>query len=255
VALTVASVRKISVATSRPAGGHPPGLVARWSGEGDGTDSVGGNNATLTNVTFAEGKVGQAFSFNGFSSCIRIPASQALDLGAGDGFTIMAWIKPMQIDGYHPLFNWMDSVPLNFSIGHRPFESGVLMACITDAEGNRFLFTHPGVVASGVFQHIALTYDQPSGIGTWYLNGVTVARRPLSGQINGTKGDLWISHRDTNPGNWSSNRSFAGLMDEIAIYNRALSAAEIQTICTEENHGEPLTLPTPSTGWLEDWMR
>jgi hypothetical protein len=33
------------------------------------------------------------------------------------------------------------------------------------------------------------------------------------------------------------------LLDEIAIYNRALSLSEIQTICTEDNHGEPLPPP------------
>ncbi len=44
---------------------------------------------------------------------------------------------------------------------------------------------------------------------------------------------------------------FSGLMDDIAIYNRALSASEIQSICTEESHGEPLTLPTASMGWWE----
>ena len=255
VDLQVDSVRRISVSASRAAGAHPPGLVALWAGEGDGSDSAGGNTATLKDVTFAEGKVGQAFSFDGFSSSIRIPASPSLDIGAGDGFTITAWIKPTQIDGIHPLFAWTDGVPINCSIGQRPYESGVLMACITDGEGNRFLTTHPGVLAGGVFQHIALTYDKASGVGTWYLNGVIVAQRQLSGSVTGTKGDLWISHRDDRPGNWSTGRMFSGLLDEIAIYNRPLSAAEIQAVCTEENHGEPLTLPMPSTGWYESWMR
>jgi hypothetical protein len=44
-------------------------------------------------------------------------------------------------------------------------------------------------------------------------------------------------------------------MDEIAIYNRALSASEIQAICTEQSNGEPLTQPAPSTGWFEPWMQ
>jgi len=87
------------------------------------------------------------------------------------------------------------------------------------------------------------------------LNGVIVAQRLLSGHVTGTKGDLLVSHRDTTQGNWSSNRSFAGLMDELAIYNRALTASEIKEICMEENHGEPLPLPAPSTGWYESWMR
>ena len=233
----------------------PPGLVALWSGDGKGGDSVGGNNMTMTDISFAKGMVGQSFSFNGMSSTIKIPASPSLDVGAGDGFTIMAWIKPTDVNGIHPMFEWPDdSKPVVFEIGLRPSENGVLMSCVTDADGGRFVLSHPGVLTAGIFQHIAYTYDKPSGIGTLYLNGVIVAQRQLSGRVR-TKGDLLISHRDTNQGNWSSNRSFAGLMDEIAIYNRALSASEIQAVVTDQSHGEPLPLPTPSTGWFESWMR
>jgi Concanavalin A-like lectin/glucanases superfamily len=253
--LPVKLIRSLKVSAMTTPGQLPSGLVALWSAEGDGSDSVGDNTATLTDISFADGKVGQAFSFNGTSSSIRIPASPALDVGAGDGFTIMAWIKPTQIDGFHPLFVWTDAVAVNFSIGARPSDSGVLWGCITDGEGNRFVVSHPGVLASGVFQHIAVTFDKASGTGTWYLNGVIVAQRQLSGQVVGTKGDLLISRRDTTQGNWSSNRSFAGLMDEVAIYNRALSAAEVQAIVADQSHGEPLTLPAPSTGWYESWMR
>ena len=253
--LPVKMIRSVKVAAAGNGGALPSGLVALWSGEGDGSDSVGGNTATLTDITFAPGKVGQAFVFNGVSSWIKIPASPSLDLAAGEGFTIMAWIKPLDVDGLHPMFSWSDSVPLNFWIGVRPTENGVLNGCITDGEGNRFLVTHPGLVVPNVFQHVAVTYDKASGVGKWYLNGVVVAERQLSGAVNGTKGELWISHRDTHPGNWSSDRTYAGMMDEIAIYNRALPASEIQSICAEQNNGEPLATPTPSTGWYESWMR
>ena len=240
------------------ANGHlPPGLVALWSGEGNGSDSAGGNKMELTDIAFVKGKVGQAFSFNGKNSSIRIPASRALDLAVNDGFTIMAWIKPLDINGLHPLFQWLDtdSNPLNIWIGVRPFENGVLMASTTVATGNRFLVSNPGVLVQGRFQHIALTFDKASGNAIWYLNGVVVAQRELGGHLSATKGDLVISHRDENPGNWSTGRTYSGLMDEIAIYNRALSASEVQAVCTEQNHGDALPLPAPSTGWYESWMK
>jgi hypothetical protein len=111
------------------------------------------------------------------------------------------------------------------------------------------------VLVKGRFQHIALTFDKASGNAIWYLNGVVVAQRRLSGHLSATKGDLLISHRDETPGNWSTGRTYSGLMDEIAIYNRALSASEVKAVCMEQNHGAPLQLPTPSTGWHENWMR
>jgi hypothetical protein len=256
VKLHAKSVRQFCVSAPGTSKAHPAGLVALWSGEGNGKDSIGNNDATLTDVTFAEGRVGQSFAFNGFSSSMKVPASPALDLGAGDGFTITAWIKPADVQGLHPILQWSDDNMLNLWIGIRPYENGVLRGDITDDEGNHFLVSHPGTLTPGVFQHIAFAYDKVSGEGTLYLNGVVVARRHLGHQLVAhTKGDLWFSQRDERPGNWSTDRSFAGMMDEIALYNRALSAAEIQTLCSQESQGEPLASPAPSTGWFESWMR
>ena len=257
--LPVKMIRSIKVSMAGNAGQLASGLVALWSGEGDGNDSVGGNTAMLTDITYVEGRVGQAFSFNGASSSIRVPASPALDVGAGDGFTIMAWIKPTDVDGWRPLFQWelgtMYGEGPGLSLNARPTDSGGLWSGITTVTGNRLLASPRGLVIAGVWQHVALTYDKASGIGTLYLNGVTVGRRQLIGPPMSTKGDLWISRRNTHQGDWSSNRSYSGLMDEIAIYNRALSASEIQAICTEQSNGEPLTQPAPSTGWFEPWMQ
>ncbi len=212
VELPVDSVRRLTVSATSMAGTHPPGLVALWSGEGDGNDSVGGNTAMLTDISFEEGKVGQAFSFNGVSSCIKIAASRSLDVGAGDSFTIMAWIKPSDVQGLHPIIQWSDNNPLNLWIGIRPYENGVLRGDITDTEGNHFLVSHPGVLVSGIFQHIAFTYDKAGGVGTLYVNGVIVARRNLGSQlVANTRGDLWINQIDRTSGQLVNRPGFRGL--------------------------------------------
>jgi hypothetical protein len=121
-----------------------------------------------------------------------------------------------------------------------------------NGDQNKWLISQQGVLTKGVFQHVALTFDKASGMSVMYVNGVMVAQHQLAPQlVANTKGDLWFSQIDRRPGKWSTDRAYAGLMDEIAIYKRALSASEIQSVCTGQNHGEPLTLPTPSTGWLE----
>jgi len=58
----------------------PPGLVAWWRAEGDVTEVVDGNNGTNQNVTFTNGKVGQAFVFNDGASSISVPASPTPEL-------------------------------------------------------------------------------------------------------------------------------------------------------------------------------
>src|SRR6266851_8347103 len=73
----------------------PSGLVSWWPGEGDATDIAGTNPGILFNgITFATGQVGQAFSFDGSSSYVQVPASATLDVGQNDGFTMEAWINP-----------------------------------------------------------------------------------------------------------------------------------------------------------------
>ena len=90
-------------------------------GRGQWEDRRGGNNATLTDISFEEGKVGRAFSFNGTTSTITIPASQSLDVGMDGGFTIMVWIKPSDVNGLHPIAQWSNhDSPLNFWIGSLP---------------------------------------------------------------------------------------------------------------------------------------
>ena len=256
VELPTGSIHRLTVSAGGSLPG-PPGLVAFWSGENNGKDSISGTDAELMDVTFADGLSGQAFSFNGTSSRIRVPATPALDLGADDGFTIMAWIKPSDVQGLHPICQWLlngtyDDDALQFWIGLRPDENGVLHVSFLAGDQNPFLVSQPEVLMPNVFQHIALTYDKGSGIGILYVNGVIVCQRQLSpGIVANTKRDLWLSPLDNRPGNWSTGRMYSGLMDDIALYSRALTPSEIQSVCQEESHGQSLNLPATSTGWQE----
>jgi hypothetical protein len=251
--LPVNLIRSVRISSRSKAGELPSGLVALWSGEGDGSDSVNGINAELTDITFAEGKVGQAFSFNGTSSFFKIPDNPVLDVGAGGGFTVTAWIKPSDIQGLHPILEWQpgatmpSSLGIQLWIGDNPSSQGVLCAYFIDTNGNHFVHVPSswGTLVTDTWQHVAVTYNRASGIISLYVNGKAVSNLQWGSFIPLTKGDL-SSFRPSNPGDWTYNRFFSGLMDEVAIYNRALSAAEIQAVCTEQNDGEPLPPPTPA---------
>ena len=71
----------------------PAGLVSWWQAEGSANDAQGGNNGMLqSDATFAPGKVGQAFSFDGNGGAVLIGNPANLRLSAGD-FAVDAWVN------------------------------------------------------------------------------------------------------------------------------------------------------------------
>src|SRR6266446_6648244 len=71
----------------------PSGLASWWAGEGTASDSEGTNNGALFNgATFAPGKVGHAFSFDGVNGYIEIPDSPSLSIT--NTLSIDAWFWP-----------------------------------------------------------------------------------------------------------------------------------------------------------------
>ena len=98
------------------------------------------------------------------------------------------------------------------------------------------IWSAPGLLQSNVFQHVALTFDTNSGLAKLYFNGTNVATTnlfqpggpatPIVPFVPKTGGDLLLG-RDLT---LYTNNYFSGRMDEMSIYSRALSDAEIAGI-------------------------
>jgi hypothetical protein len=223
----------------------PSGLIGMWSGNGNGHNSVGGNNALLTDIVFAKGKTGQAFLFNSENAEIKIPASKEFRVGLTNGFTLAAWINPTDVSKDRPIFEWnagngttywgvhfhiAPGQPTTGSSG--PAGPGQLYANIVDRNGRwHQLGTSAGVVASNVFQYVALTYDRKSGDAKIYCNGDVVSKQDVGHFAPQTGYNLYLGKRPLTQGDTDV---FAGLLENAAVYNRALSEDEIQKIYTEQ---------------------
>ena len=104
ISATIALTALADVTNCAPA---PPGLVGWWAGEGNASDSGGTNNGALHGgMSFAAGEAGQAFSFNGSSGYVEMPASASLNVGAGAGLTFECWIKPAALADAQPVVEW-----------------------------------------------------------------------------------------------------------------------------------------------------
>ncbi|MGH7978793.1 MAG: LamG-like jellyroll fold domain-containing protein, partial [Limisphaerales bacterium] len=106
--------------------------------------------------------------------------------------------------------------------------TGCLFANLVDiTNGSHWIYSGPNLIQSNVFQHVALTYDTNSGNAMLFYDGTNVATTNWGINIvPKTTGDVLLG-RDMS---LETNNYFGGLMDEMSIYNRALSDAEIAAI-------------------------
>jgi hypothetical protein len=206
---------------------YPPGLVALWSGDGNGNDSVGGNNGMLVGgATLATGKVGQAFSFNGANQFVQVPDSPSLE---PTSITLECWFKAGNTVGGQlvgkPLGGRVyDSYSIWLQNGDI---SGII--CNSGAQGTpaRIAFTP----VPGVWYHVAYTFDSASQTQTLYLNGYPVVSNNAGIQMGYDSHPVMIG-ADSDFG--STTLPWTGEINEVSLYNRALSASEIQAIYTEQ---------------------
>jgi Concanavalin A-like lectin/glucanases superfamily/Immunoglobulin domain len=230
----------------------PSGLVAWWRAEGNANDSGGTNNGTVLNGGgYTNGEVGQAFSLEGTNAGVEIPASSSLDVGTGNGMTIEGWINPSAINDERTIFEWNNGsqwgANFDFSTppGAGPYGTGpgCLFVNLVDTNGNYHWLSSPaGIVQTDVFQHVAFTYDKSSGLAVLYLNGVIVATSNLGNNFTAqTSYDAYLGVRINNPPVASQ---WAG-MDEMSLYNRALSSNEIAAVYNAGSAGKCVAMGSP----------
>jgi hypothetical protein len=213
----------IASATTPDAPPTPPGLVGAWAfNEGAGPTAAdfsgSGNLGTLVGgATWStQGRYGGALSFNGSTGLVQIADSASLDLTTA--MTLSAWIMPTASQsGWRTILQRQtDAYFLNASSG---------AGALRPAGGGTFGSSTPyvaGPTASPVnaWTHVALTYD---GVTLrLFVNGTQVTTRATTGTIQATNSPLWIG------GNQPYGEFFNGLIDEVRVYNRALTQTDIQ---------------------------
>ena len=206
--------------------GHlPAGLVALWSGEGDTRDSVSGQTATpVGRVNYASGKVGQAFSLNGSDAYVSAPDSPALN--PTSAITVMGWINRRGVVGpYDPIINKGGDANAGYTLEF--LNNNVAFWIYKNGWQSSLSSGTGGEVQLGRWYHVAGVYD-----GTnirCYLDGQQVGTTALPpGPFSPSSIPLGIGYSH------NLARYFNGLIDEPAIYNRALSAEEILAIYTAQ---------------------
>jgi len=198
-------------------------LVAYWPFDNDILDKSGnGNNGTNYGATFVPGKINQSLNFDGINNYVEVADSTSLDIT--NQITVEGWIKLNSFSQRSTIAGrWRDINDIN--------ERGYLLTVSTDGSPMFYISTtganYPKAGASplstGQWYHLIGTYD---GVNIkLYVNGVLSATTPQVGNIYLNNESLLIG---ANDGWGGTTRKFTnGLIDEVKIYNRALSSQEI----------------------------
>ncbi|HEY1663123.1 MAG TPA: LamG-like jellyroll fold domain-containing protein [Verrucomicrobiae bacterium] len=240
---SVLSSNAVLTVTVPPCDPPPSGLVGWWKGDGNAWDSSSnGNNGVVNgNLSYGSGEVGQCFLMDGSTAFVHIPASSNMNVGTGGGFSIEGWIDPADVSVEHPMVEWNNGQGYGSHFWISVRGVGNIYANLVDTAGAfHQIVSANGLVQSNVFQHVALTYNKTSGLATLYLNGVMVTQQNLGNFTPQTSYDLYLGYRPTP----DIENYWVGGIDEMSLYNRALSQSEIQAIYNAGSSGKCFT-PTP----------
>lgn len=226
----------------------PSDLVSWWSGDGNANDISGNEQNGTPNggVTFSQGKVGQAFLFDGIDGRIEIPDSSILRFGLGD-LTVDAWIKAPPGTSFRGLIGKEQQTFPFPSIIFRLSDQGLLQFAVTDCGTGGCGFSGPGDggtrqpvqspfrIDDDVFHHIA-GVRHSSGYEL-YVDGQLVATRIEPARDSDNPAPLFIGIQAIFT-NGSEEFPFQGILDEVEIFDRALNGSEIQALFAADSAGK-----------------
>jgi chitodextrinase len=249
VRAAVALVAVLAIASAGSRGAYPAttGLVAAYAfSENSGSTladlSGNGNNGTIVGAAWTTGgKFGNALNFNGSSTHVDIPDSPTLRLSGA--MTLEAWVKPAAASTV-----WKDVVYKgndNYYLEASTTNGGLPAGGGTFGGSNANVY-QPTTLSTGVWSHIAVTYD--GAALRYYISGTLVATQAKTGAITGSANPLQIGGD-----NFWSKQFFNGTIDEVRVYNIALAASAIQadmTTAIDTSGGSGDTTPPGAPGTL-----
>jgi hypothetical protein len=241
-----AMLRQMGVATFGGPSDLQRGLVALWSAEGNAKDSAGTHHGEMIyGAEFADGKVGQAFSFDSDRARVYIP--DAPEFAIEGSYSVAGWLFVREIStpgNADCVFSRGDNRPGAdpWNIATLP-DGQVLFATCTE---NDLSVRISGPMKQGQWFHFAFVYDAERERFRLYVDGKLAAEKtaefkPMFRLDRGQDASVCLG----NVCGRFHTFPFRGMMDEWAIYNRALSPAEVETLVGLGNSGERLR-PPPS---------
>ncbi|MHC4806856.1 MAG: LamG domain-containing protein [Planctomycetota bacterium] len=241
----------------------PAGLVVHYTFDGDASDSSGNNyhGIEVGGPTYVEGKFGQAISFDGFDDYVAIPDVNYTGTDYPE-VTVCAWIRTTDEDGQIASFdrseNWRLEIGGSYSDGTAWYAGGPGLVgwhvwtgdVQIDTELAASFPANTGRVDDGQWHHLAGIFN--NGTMTIYIDGNP--KTPYFGEATFGRGRFTRygfigsgSEASYPPPSGRANGAYIDAdLDDVYIYHRALSEAEIRYLADDTPDDGELYVPVPS---------
>jgi hypothetical protein len=206
-----------------------PNLLSLWKfDEGEGTtayDSAGNNDGTIYGAQWTTGQIGGALQFDGVDDYVQVADQPIFD--TGDKLTVAHWFKTTTNQVQKGMVTH-DSSDYKY-MTYLTSNSGMIQFYIRQSSG--VVSTSTGDLGTGYWAddqwHLVVgIFDRslPSARLKLYVDGV------LKDSKDGSDQSIIAGDEGIVIGRWKSGNEFAGAIDDVRIYDRALSAGEVQQL-------------------------
>ncbi|HXK40184.1 MAG TPA: LamG domain-containing protein [Candidatus Paceibacterota bacterium] len=223
------------------------GLMGYWRFEDDtgslvAVDSSGGGNVGAlnnmdANTAWVGGRIGGGIAFDGINDYIDLTDGPGLNFASDQDFSISFWFRSSESVGMIVSFRSSSAGNPVIDIGLGSVGAGTnngqIKTLIRDDAGGGYAAVTGAVANDGLWQHVVVTRTS-GGRVTLYLNGDSQgantsvgADGPITTNLKAIGSEQrWVQDNYDTP----DARYFAGVVDDVRVYNRALSATEIQRL-------------------------
>lgn len=209
-------------------------LQGYWRMEDNWNDSsTNGYNLTANNSpTFSTSKYGKGGSFTASSSQYSSMAdASCANLEISGSQTFSCWVNITTLANFLcPMAKSRSDNTVNHSIVTDV--SGVVYFTLTGLTTNHQVSSGATTLSTGTWYHLCGVYNSSNSTLKLYVNGVEAGSVTASGTATDTNGDFAIGRNGSNAALY-----FDGLVDDVAIFNRALSASEVLQLYEEQQQG------------------
>ena len=189
-------------------------------GDGDTAEDFSENEheGVIDNPKWVNGKFGKALEFDGTSTFVTVESTRELNV---DACSFMAWVNAEHWNGVRQVVGKSVHGGCGGRVQYGLFSDGGVLKLRLETEAGRADIS-TDLPETGEFVHVAFTNDTDKA--KIYLDGKEMVEADTPGKL-GANDDPWRIGQDCDRAQYI----FAGIIDEVRLWNRALSEEEINT--------------------------